>query len=49
MEIKTGNIIHGFEINKVERVEDCDCDLITMKHIKSGARLLYLIALYFAS
>lgn len=42
MEFKTGNIIHGFEIKKVERVEDCDCDLITMKHIKSGARLLYL-------
>ena len=42
MEFKIGNIIHGFEITKVERVEDCDCDLITMKHIKSGARLLYL-------
>ncbi len=42
MEFVVGNCIQGFEIQKVERVEDCEANLITMRHIQTGARLLYL-------
>ena len=42
MELTLGQVLHGFKVNKIEYVNDCDCNLVTMEHIQTRARLLYL-------
>lgn len=42
MNFVVGNKIQGFEIKKVVRVEDCDATLVTMEHVQTKAKLLYL-------
>ncbi len=42
MDFVVGKKLQGFEIKKVETVEDCDATLITMEHVQTKAKLLYL-------
>lgn len=38
----SGDIIHGFQVQKTDRIPEVDSDAYVLEHIGSGARLLYL-------
>ena len=42
MKWNNGDVVHGFNIMKVDYVEEVNSDVYMMEHIKSGAKLMYL-------
>ena len=42
MKWNNGDVVHGFNIMKVDHVEEVNSDVYMMEHIKSGAKLMYL-------
>lgn len=42
MKWNNGDVVHGFNIIKVDYVEEVNSDVYMMEHIKSGAKLMYL-------
>ena len=42
MEIRTGDIFHGFCVERVREIEDCGGVLYEMKHVKTGTELCWL-------
>lgn len=44
MELTRGNILHGFEVTSVRPVEELNSRLVEMKHIKTGAQLIWMDA-----
>ena len=41
MKWNNGDVVHGFNIMKVDHVEEVNSDVYMMEHIKSGAKLMY--------
>ncbi len=42
MELKTGMMIHGFQVDRAVYVKELDSQAYEMRHVQSGARLLYI-------
>lgn len=42
MKWKMGDMVHGFRVNSMSRIEEVNSDAYLMEHVKSGARLMYL-------
>lgn len=42
MKWNQGDIVHGFKVERMTHVPEVDSDAYVMKHVASGARLLYL-------
>ncbi len=42
MELKTGMIVHGFQVDRAVYVKELDSQAYEMRHVQSGARLLYI-------
>ena len=42
MKWNNGDVVHRFNIMKVDHVEEVNSDVYMMEHIKSGAKLMYL-------
>ncbi len=42
MELKTGMMVHGFQVDRAVYVKELDSQAYEMRHVQSGARLLYI-------
>lgn len=42
MELKTGMMVHGFQVDRTVYVKELDSQAYEMRHVQSGARLLYI-------
>ncbi len=42
MELKTGMMVHGFQVDRAVYVKELDSQAYKMRHVQSGARLLYI-------
>lgn len=42
MELKTGMMVHGFQVDRAVYVKELESQAYEMRHVQSGARLLYI-------
>ena len=42
MKWNINDVVHGFKVKRMERVQEVASDVYELEHVQSGARLLYL-------
>ena len=42
MKWNINEVVHGFKVKRMERVQEVASDVYELEHVQSGARLLYL-------